>query len=112
MVTCQGSARTNDFPVETTSTLGARDLVGTYQSGVRLIARDSVYTSIPKYCGSRNKLIIFVYCINIKMAGVDPFDSTGGPLHAISGFGKERRVLIGHGDLPRFTGHVPADSRQ
>ena len=43
------------------------------------------------------------------------------PLHTDSGCGKERRILMVHGDLPRqhsfgttlrFTGPVPADSRQ
>ena len=43
------------------------------------------------------------------------------PLHTNRGGGKERRILMVHGDLPRqhsfgatlrFTGPVPADSRQ
>ena len=58
---------------------------------------------------------------------VDPYSNSMSqvlstcPLHTNSGCGKERRILIGHGDLPkqhpfettlRFTGPVTVDSRQ
>ena len=77
-----------------------------------------LYSSISCY---RSNVLLCSHTI-LLIVYIEPVLSTC-PLHSISsGCGKERRILfVVHGDLPRqhsfgttlrFTGPVPADSRQ
>ena len=81
---------------------------------------------IKKSRASRHGLILFVSHLRPIILNVLGYQShlpvlSTCPLHTNSGCGEKRHILIAHGDLPRqhsfgttlrFTGPVPADSRQ